>query len=1287
MGETQWTYTMNDGAGETLGENGPGQPAFLLGFKVMEMSLSGDWLICRFTRKKTTPMPERILVYADEEEVGSVSVDKLKFLKSGAATLHCLLPAEFGVNVRRTLTLRSSITGEKLCPDSLDVQIPFAGRIEDAGKRHVDGWVAASDLGPGEVVEIYDGPDKLCDAALNLPRADVESKLQLAGVKGFRAMLPRRLYDGAEHEIRLYFRGRRLSSKAGPRLTVRLSPADLPPAAERFTGAVTQLNARRVSGHVIDQIDDRPVTVEILVDGELEATVLANGYVQSLRTSARTGFHGFSWDAPSELMNGRTRAISVRVAGSNHELRSPVKEVSFPLVALSEPRQANGDVMTALAGLPAKAKGLAPAPVSAPALVSLVVINWNGADLLRALFASLAQVEFRDPIEVVLVDHGSEDESVQVATTFADRLTIRVVQRGSNHSFSSSNNLGASQASGDYLAFCNNDMVFVEDCLAKMKAVLAADPSVGLVGARLLEPRYDGPDGWSLHVHHTGIQFDTGPAGYGRRPAVYFPVEMQEPSDPVIPRGAERRPAVTAALALMRKADFMQAGGFDEGYQYGYEDVDLALRLSQGLGLASVCCLDAVAIHNRSATREWKSGRKERDKAASLYNDRTAQKNRELFYRRFARHLPRAVISQLLGGERQTRARPLRVTFAVTATSFGTAAGDYFTAHEMGLGLAERLGCEVMFLHYQKYDVADTDVLVVMRHDYDLSKVANANPGMITVAWIRNRVPQWLECGHLDSYQVLFASSRKASDEVHKATGRRPAILPIAANFERFSAGESKPNLQSDLCFTGHYWGHARDAVEVLEPRKIPYSFSMWGQKWDEHPIWSRFWRGLAPYQDLPDIYASAKLVIDDSHPVTREWDSLNSRVFDALAAGALVLTNCAGGAQDLFGGRLPSFSSPEDLKALVDRYMENPQEREGLARALQEEVRTGHTYAHRAQTFAETLIRFLSGDALRIAIKAPAPDHATKHQWGDHHFAHALKRALERRGHLVRVDILPDWYGGLAAADEVVIVLRGLSRYQPFPNAINILWLISHPDDVTFAELAEYDHVFVASEPLAKRLGRRLGPKVSALLQCTDPAVFREPAEAEKAHNRLLFVGNSRGHQRQILEWAVARNLEGLAVYGSGWTGILPPAVISGEHIPNDELYRYYGGAGVVLNDHWPDMAAEGIISNRIFDAAACGAAIITDPAEGLREVFGDAVTVCESKLQLKALVDKLTNAKDRRKKVGRLRRLVLENHTFDHRAARILDVVQRLRGAGDWLEQPRASSTTASPDAVTAA
>ncbi len=232
--------------------------------------------------------------------------------------------------------------------------------------------------------------------------------------------------------------------------------------------------------------------------------------------------------------------------------------------------------------------------------------------------------------------------------------------------------------------------------------------------------------------------------------------------------------------------------------------------------------------------------------------------------------------------------------------------------------------------------------------------------------------------------------------------------------------------------------------------------------------------------------------------------------------------------------------------------------------------------------------VRATNRGRTHIAIKCPVPDNA-KTAWGDYHFAKALAKALGRQGFRVRVDLLPEWITARSPADDVVIVLRGLSAYSPSKEQINICWLISHPEGVTDIELEHYDHVFVASTVYAETLGRQVTKPITTLLQCSDPEIFHLPKGRPEDEIDILFVGNSRGQARKIVTDALSERLP-IAVYGRHWDGRIDPSVIRGHHIKNRELHAYYGSAKIVLNDHWPDMRANGFVSNRIFDVGLSG-------------------------------------------------------------------------------------------------
>lgn len=296
-----------------------------------------------------------------------------------------------------------------------------------------------------------------------------------------------------------------------------------------------------------------------------------------------------------------------------------------------------------------------------------------------------------------------------------------------------------------------------------------------------------------------------------------------------------------------------------------------------------------------------------------------------------------------------------------------------------------------------------------------------------------------------------------------------------------------------------------------------------------------------------------------------------------------------------------------------------------------------------------------------RIAIKVPVPKTEKVKTWGDFHFAGSLKNALEKRGHGVRIDLLDAWYDDPMEID-VVIVLRGLSQYQTKSNHINIMWNISHPDKVGIDEYGDYDHVCLASEHYVSVLSGKIDTPVSSLLQCTDTHVFfQDRSEYAPCHD-LLFVGNSRNEYRKIIKDSIEQGLP-LTVYGTRWEGIIDKQYIAGQYIDNRELHKYYSNCKVLLNDHWPSMGRYGFLSNRLFDAGACGACVVSDEALGMEAVFGDAITTYKTPEDLKRIVPQLiADEKLRTDKGRRLKEIVIKNNTFDNRAEKLENVIHQI-------------------------
>ena len=302
-------------------------------------------------------------------------------------------------------------------------------------------------------------------------------------------------------------------------------------------------------------------------------------------------------------------------------------------------------------------------------------------------------------------------------------------------------------------------------------------------------------------------------------------------------------------------------------------------------------------------------------------------------------------------------------------------------------------------------------------------------------------------------------------------------------------------------------------------------------------------------------------------------------------------------------------------------------------------------------------LTRALRGWAtgLRIGIAIGIPSWEMAESWGDLHFARGIQRQFERRGFATRIHLLHDWTDAVSARDDVAIHLFGLRVRPVHLGQRTVLWVISHPDRVSPAMLDAADRVYVASDLAADQFRSRTVRPVAALHQATDPDRFR--VDRSGPQHQVLFVGNTRGVRRQIVEWLVPTTVD-LAIYGLGWTAeFRESGIVRGDHIPNQDLNRWYGSAAVVLNDHWPDMRAAGLFSNRLYDALASGAFVISDAVAGMDGEFDGSIVQVKSAGQLRSAIRRyLDDPAARRELAERGRRAVLDRHTFAHRVDRIL-------------------------------
>jgi glycosyltransferase involved in cell wall biosynthesis len=123
-------------------------------------------------------------------------------------------------------------------------------------------------------------------------------------------------------------------------------------------------------------------------------------------------------------------------------------------------------------------------------LVSVVVPCYNQGRFLAECVRSI-EAQTHRPLEIIVVNDGSTDNTAEVAKSFGHRI-VYVEQENSGPA--AARNKGIERARGDVIAFCDADDLLFPDCLKKRLSLLIADPLIGLVSGNLSFIDEDGKD-------------------------------------------------------------------------------------------------------------------------------------------------------------------------------------------------------------------------------------------------------------------------------------------------------------------------------------------------------------------------------------------------------------------------------------------------------------------------------------------------------------------------------------------------------------------------------------------------------------------------------------------------------------------------------------------------------------------------------------------------------------------------------------------------------------------------
>jgi len=202
-------------------------------------------------------------------------------------------------------------------------------------------------------------------------------------------------------------------------------------------------------------------------------------------------------------------------------------------------------------------------------LLSIVILNWNGAGFLKQFLQTLINHSQLPGVEVVVADNASTDASLTyLAEKFSD---IRVIKLNKNYGFAGGYNRALEQIDSKYYLLLNSDIEVPEGWLKPLVSFMEKYPEVAACGPKILD--YNKP----THFEYAG-------ASGGFIDRYGYPFCRGRIFDALEEDKGQHYHSVdvfwaSGAALLVRSEAYWNAGGLDEDFFAHMEEIDLCWRL------------------------------------------------------------------------------------------------------------------------------------------------------------------------------------------------------------------------------------------------------------------------------------------------------------------------------------------------------------------------------------------------------------------------------------------------------------------------------------------------------------------------------------------------------------------------------------------------------------------------------------------------------------------------------------------------------------------------------------
>src|SRR5689334_11369525 len=216
--------------------------------------------------------------------------------------------------------------------------------------------------------------------------------------------------------------------------------------------------------------------------------------------------------------------------------------------------------------------------------LSIIIVSFNAAEDLARCLESLRAAPPSTPHELIVVDNGSTDRSVETARRFAAE---RVIEMGTNAGFARANNVGIRESRGVNILLLNSDTVVPRGAVDALVAALDRDLSVAVVGPRLVDATGRAELSFGRMI---------GPFNEWRHKRLARSGRVD-----ALTRQRRYPDWVSGACLLVRRVDAEEVGGLDERYFMYAEDVDFCAAIrARGRRILFASEVEVIHLRGRS---------------------------------------------------------------------------------------------------------------------------------------------------------------------------------------------------------------------------------------------------------------------------------------------------------------------------------------------------------------------------------------------------------------------------------------------------------------------------------------------------------------------------------------------------------------------------------------------------------------------------------------------------------------------------------------------------------------